>query len=213
MKNAHPSLRLATAGLLVLGGSLAHIAFADDTANNTANSMSGTQSMTDTSRNTDVGQSAGQSAGQAATTPDSATTTQQTTTQTTTQAIPTEVKIQDLNKNPQKFAGQDVMVKGKINKIEGAGAFILEGSGLLNNKILVVVAKNEQAGISGQQPGTKAPVIKEKAKVQLTGKIEQIDLTKIEEKYQPGLKAEIKAEFEGSMPVLIVSPEGFKKLS
>lgn len=124
--------------------------------------------------------------------------------------VQTEVKVRDLNKNPDKFSGQDVMVSGKVNRLEGSTAFILEGSGLLNNKILVVVAS--PAGAPGQQPGVAAPapVIKEKEKVQLHGRVEDIGVTKIEQGYSITLKPEIKAEFEGVMPVLVVPPSGIK---
>ena len=126
----------------------------------------------------------------------------------------TEVKVRDLNKKPDRFSGHDVMVNGKVSRIEGPNAFILEGSGLFNNKILVVVSKPaEQAGKSGQRPGTAAPVIRENERVQLVGRVEELGITRIEEKYKPGLKAEIKAEFEGKMPVLIVPPSGIKTQS
>ena len=123
-----------------------------------------------------------------------------------------EISVRELNKNPEKFAGEQVMVTGKVTKIEGPGAFIIEGSGLLNNKILAVVDQKQSTGKSRQQPGTAAPVIKEKQKLQLTGKVDEIGITKIEENYSP-LKTEIKAEFEGTMPVLVIPPSGIKVLS
>ncbi|MEO5968704.1 MAG: hypothetical protein ABIQ95_02150 [Bdellovibrionia bacterium] len=124
----------------------------------------------------------------------------------------TEVKVRDLNKHPGRFAGGKVMVTGKVSSIEGPGAFIIEGTGFLNNKILAVVEGNQRRGSSGEQAGSTAPVIKEKQKLQLTGRVEEIGVTKIERTYSP-LKAEIKAEFEGNMPVLVVPPNGIKDVS
>ena len=103
------------------------------------------------------------------------------------------------------------MVTGKVSRIEGPGAFIVEGGGFFNNKILAVVEHKQTSGSSRQQPGMAAPVIKEKQKLQLTGRVEEIGITKIEESYGP-LKAEIKSEFEGVMPVFIVPPHGIKDL-
>ncbi len=122
-----------------------------------------------------------------------------------TAAMLPEVKVKDLKKNPEKFADQDVMVKGKVNRLEGANAFILESKGLFSDKMLVVVTKPQQAGV-------KVPVIKEKQDLQLTGKVEDIDVMKVEEKYGP-VKTEVKEEFVGVMPVLVVSPSGIKAAS
>ncbi len=123
----------------------------------------------------------------------------------------TEVSVKDLNKNPQRFAGGKVVITGKVDRIEGPGAFIIEGSGFFNNKILAVIEGKQQTETSEQQPGGTAPIIKENQKLQLTGRVEEIGVTKIERNYSP-LKAEIKAEFEGNMPVLIVPPSGIKDL-
>lgn len=127
----------------------------------------------------------------------------------TTPRVLTEVPVRDLNKNPGRFAGAEVTVTGTVNRIEGPGAFIVEGPGLLNNKILVVIQKPQQVEGSVQQPGTVIPVIKEKEHIQLTGRLEEVGITRIERSYSP-LKSEIKAEFEGNMPVLIVPPSGIR---
>lgn len=50
----------------------------------------------------------------------------------------------------------------------------MDGKGIFNDKILVVVDKRQQAGAAapGKQPGTTtAPVIKKGQRVQLTGKV------------------------------------------
>lgn len=125
-----------------------------------------------------------------------------------TASVKTEVNVKDLNKHPDKFAGQQVMVTGKIDKIESPNAFILDGRGLLNDKILVVVEQPKGGG--KEQAGVQAPVLKENEKIRLEGRVEQIGLTKIEERYQPGLRAEVRAEFEGTMPVLVVRPNQIK---
>lgn len=130
------------------------------------------------------------------------------TSQSPAEILP-EVKVKDLNRHPEKFANSKVAVSGKVAQIEGPEAFVLEGSGFFNNKILVLVEKPAKSSGSNQQAGTAAPVIKEKEKVQVIGRVEEIGLTKIEAKYGP-LKSEIKEEFEGVMPVLIVPPSGIK---
>jgi len=56
------------------------------------------------------------------------------------------------------------------------------------------------------------PVIKEKDKLQLTGQVDEIGVTKVE-RYYSFLKTEMKTEFEGTMPVFIVSPAGIKPIS
>ncbi len=133
-------------------------------------------------------------------------------------AVLPEVKLKDLNRHPEKFAGQDVMVKGKVSHLAGANAFIVESKGLFSDKMLVVVAKPQQAGTASeeqpgaQQPAVKAPVIKEKQDVQLTGKVEDVDITKVEAKYGP-MKSEVKEEFVGVMPVLVVPASGIKVVS
>lgn len=124
----------------------------------------------------------------------------------------TEVKVRDLNRHPEKFSGQQVMVTGKVDRIEESGAFVLDGPGIFNDKILVVVASNKAGGAEGQREGTAAPTIRQDEKLQLTGKVEEMALTKVEERYGP-LKSEIKSEFEGIMPVLVVQPNGIKALS
>lgn len=122
---------------------------------------------------------------------------------------PTEVKVRELNKNPGKFAGDSVVVSGKVDRVESPNAFIIEGSGIFNNKILAIVDTKQTSGESERQQGGTAPVVKEKQKLQVTGKVIEMGVTKIEEKYSP-LKAEVKAEFEGNMPVLLVPPSGIK---
>ncbi len=132
-------------------------------------------------------------------------------------AVLPEVKLKDLNRHPEKFANQNVMVKGKVSRLEGANAFIVESKGLFSDKMLVVVAQPQQAGTAevqpgGQQPAAKAPVIKEKQDVQLTGTVEDVDITKVEAKYGP-MKSEVKEEFVGVMPVLVVPASGIKVVS
>jgi len=122
-----------------------------------------------------------------------------------------EVKVRDLIKNPDKFADSQVRVTGRVTRIEGPGAFIVEGDGLLNNKILAVVETPRQSEDPVQQPGSVIPTIKENEKVQLTGRVEEMGVARIEKNYTQ-LEADIKAEFEGNMSVLLVPPKGIKVL-
>lgn len=112
-----------------------------------------------------------------------------------------EVPVKDLNRHPERFNGQQVTVSGKVDRIESPRAFILDGKGIVNDQILVVI----------QAPGDQgAPAaIHEDGKVQLTGRLETMGLARIEERYRPGLRADIRAELEG-VPVLVVTPENIK---
>lgn len=122
-----------------------------------------------------------------------------------------EVSVQDITKAPEKFAGQKIVVTGKVHRIEGPNAFILDGPGFFNDKILVIMDKQQQAGTANQQAGAASLTLKEKQKLQLTGKVEEIGVSELEETYKPGLKPEMKAEFKGTvMPVLIVPPNSIR---
>lgn len=134
-----------------------------------------------------------------------------TTSQHATTPI-TAVKIKELNKHPEKFTGAQVTVNGQVERIESPGAFIVKDKGFFNNKILVVVEKPKQSKTDKQQAGAAVPTLKEKEKVKLVGKVEELTVTKIEERFSP-LKAKIKSEVEGTLPVLIVSPQDIKTMS
>jgi hypothetical protein len=181
--------------ILGLGTLIAAGAFAADPSSDQSAKQNGTQSTTQTDTTTTSSQSPGTaSQGQSPST------------------AMTEVKVRDLNRHPEKFTGAPVAVSGKVDRIEQPGAFVLKGNGILNDKILVIVASNSSDGTANQQAGAAGPMIREGQKVQLNGKVETIGLTKVEEKYGP-MKAEIKSEFEGVMPVLVVPPNGVKPAS
>lgn len=139
-------------------------------------------------------------------------TTTSTTTQTQQTTTKAQVTVPDLNKNPGKFAGQQVVLSGAIDRLEGPNAFVFEGSGLFNDKILVVIdRRQQQAGTIAGKPMTAAPAIKEDQKVQLTGKVQEITVTEIEETYKAGLNPEVMDEMKTTvMPVLVVPPSGIK---
>jgi DNA/RNA endonuclease YhcR with UshA esterase domain len=130
--------------------------------------------------------------------------------------VKTEVKVSQLNKQPDKFADQQVTVKGKVSRLESANSFVLEGSGIFNNRILVVVASPQtaqQGAPDSEQAGAAMPTIKEKAKLQVTGQVKEYSVVDVERTYNLKLKPEIKAEFEGPFPVLVVQPRDIKNLS
>jgi|GEM_PF-3944836 len=140
--------------------------------------------------------------------------------QTTTSTVLSDVKVKELNQEPEKYSGAEVMLKGNVVRVEGPGAFILDGPGLFNDKILVVVDKNAAASVATDQPQAGQPAItttapltfKEGDKLQVQGKVEEIGISRIEKMWGP-LKTEIKAEFQGTMPVLLVPPSGIKPAS
>jgi hypothetical protein len=130
--------------------------------------------------------------------------------------VPPEVRVKDLNKRPERFSGQIVSVKGNVGRIESPNAFILDGAGLFNNKILVIVeepAAPPMSGTRAQQAGMAAPVIREKQQLELQGKLVQVSMAQIQERYLPKIDPQLKAEFDGVMPVLVVPPVGIKKRS
>ncbi len=66
----------------------------------------------------------------------------------------------------------------------------------MHRRLSVERQRGATPGVPGrnEQAGAAAPKIKENQKVQLTGQVVEIGVTKIEETYKPGLKPEVQAE-------------------
>jgi hypothetical protein len=113
-----------------------------------------------------------------------------------------DLDIKTLNRSPEKFMGQEVTVSGEVDRIESSNAFVLDGPGIFNDDILVVVAD--------EAPGQPKLTLRKDDKLRVTGRVEEMTVARYEEKYGP-LKSEIKAEFEKEMPVISARVSGIHK--
>jgi uncharacterized protein YdeI (BOF family) len=112
------------------------------------------------------------------------------------------VKISKINKNPSAWKNKRVTLQGEVEKIYPSGAFVLNGDGMFNDEILVVTQK-----------APAQTTAKEGDQVKITGQVRTLSVVEVERDYGFDLDPEVKIEFEGRKPVVVIQPDGLQKQS
>lgn len=129
------------------------------------------------------------------------------------------VSAQDLNQNFNQYIGKQVAFNGKIDRVLGNGAYIVQdtstpstGGQQSAHRILVLTSSNSMSNsmktkdTDKQQSGTVASNWKEGDSIKLQGKVEQFNVSSEVDVLSPKSNQEIVSESLVSMPVLVVKP-------
>lgn len=147
-----------------------------------------------------------------------------------------EVKVGEINRNPQKFVNKSVTVSGEVEKLgNDQQSFVLDGEGMMNDKILVIHKASPSKSASGAAneagsaasssesgattdanrsttaaTGASSNALKEDDEVQLTGTVKRMDVNAIERAYTVALDPEFKEEANGAIPVIVADSKTFQ---
>lgn len=153
----------------------------------------------------------------------SQTSSMSTTHSTTTGSMsPQSITAQDLNQNASRYVGKQVALSGKVDRVLGNGAYIVEDTrGSQSNgqkaahRVLILTTTPSTSAMrgGGQQAGIAAPSFKEGDKIQLQGKAEQFNISSEVDAFAPKTDTETIEESSSSMPVVVVKPGGLQSRS
>jgi len=117
--------------------------------------------------------------------------------------VSTEItSIETLNKNPQAYIGKRVTLIGEVEKVYNQNLFKLDGPGILNDELLVIIRRSSKVIQSSEElAGSKG--ITEDSEVQVTGTVEQMEIVDIIRDYDFDLDSELEVELDKTMLVLI----------
>lgn len=123
------------------------------------------------------------------------------------------VKVRDINKNPASYMDKKVSLRGEVEEMVSPQAFVLDGEGIFNDRILVISEKTAQPPKGKERAGTAALDVQEDDKVQVSGTVRRLTVVEVEKEYGMDLKPELEAEFEESMPVVVTKMGDIQKTS
>lgn len=121
----------------------------------------------------------------------------------------TMVSAQELNQGKPNLIGKQVIFNGKVDRVIGPGAYIMtdaKGPDNAAHRVLVLTSGQALAGQQKgqhQEAGMAAPTFKEGQKVQLQGKVEQLNVSNEVEQFSPKSHEETINETAASTPVIV----------
>lgn len=106
--------------------------------------------------------------------------------------------VQTLNKGISNYDNKKVKVTGEIKDKLDKRSFVLEGGGIMNDEIVVVVDPKVQG-----QKTANVDKLKENAKIEVTGTVKAVPVASVREELSWDLDPKIEVELEGVTGVLV----------
>ena len=120
------------------------------------------------------------------------------------------VTAQTLNQNPTRYVGQQITLSGKIDRSLGNGAYIVSDSNAVNaaddTHHIMVFTSNMSNTKTRQQSGVMAPALKQGDMIQLTGKVEQFNVSNEVDTFSPKSDSETISEDNAAFPIIVTQP-------
>lgn len=116
-------------------------------------------------------------------------------TQAVQPTLPAQLDVEEVNDNPQRFAGKTISVAGEVEDWVSARSFVLESGGVFDDEMTVIVP----AGAKGIAP----EFLSEDANIVVTGRVVTAPLLDIQRDYGWDLYPEYETEYVGNRTYMV----------